>query len=411
MAPDTTTFEATWKADTLVLDASAVGAHLRNPNATDGVYQLNPNAPQIASLTVGQVLVLTGVDLVKVESIDVQPDVIIVKTTPASLIDAATDANVAWDIGADVSRAAKAGAKASGGILPQTDPVISCKDLDKAGPCETFTGKLGNLDATESIVFGADGSIKTKATLAYNAGKGVMSVAGTATLQAFRHRGSAVIEHGTLKSATVSLENVDLDLDLNVGAVAMGASDDLFKFPVAVTFPFPLGPIPAYLKLSISIAVNPSLTDSSSARSHLHYHVGGSMGFQVTGATIIATGAFKSIGGADPMAKDTETVSVVDAGFGVVFESPRVAFGVGIAELASVEAYLVAREEVTINEVMKYDPHGFIVGNCATVGANVGAYAGGDLRLAGLKFNQEKQLAGIVREVYKNGNPSMAVCK
>jgi hypothetical protein len=38
------------------------------------------------------------------------------------------------------------------------------------------------------------------------------------------------------------------------------------------------------------------------------------------------------------------------------------------------------------------------------VKANVGAYAGGAFRLAGVKLNREAQLFGAVREVFREGN-------
>jgi hypothetical protein len=66
---------------------------------------------------------------------------------------------------------------------------------------------------------------------------------------------------------------------------------------------------------------------------------------------------------------------------------------------------------VIINEIIKLDSSGFIAGNCTTVSANIGAFAGGNLRLLNVKLAQEKQLFGRVREAFRSGNPTIDICK
>ena len=101
VAPDTSSFDVTWKPETVVLDAGDVAAVVRNPRAPDGIYDFDPASEMVKNLQPGQVLVLTGVDLVRVTQVDAQPDSVRVTTEPASLLDAATDVHADWDIGAD----------------------------------------------------------------------------------------------------------------------------------------------------------------------------------------------------------------------------------------------------------------------------------------------------------------------
>jgi hypothetical protein len=411
-AADTSSFAATWKPETLVLDRETVQAKLRNRDAADGVYQFDPSLTEVAALNPGQLVLLTGVGLLQVDAVDARPDATVVTTEPGSLLDAASDADIAWDTAADFSQSFET-FQAAGLRRPQAAPVVQCDPASDGGPCvpkTKFSGKLGNLDASQSLVVNPDGSLLLTLSIKYpQMGSTVMSVAATAKVGSFRHQGSIVVRNG-VPQTEFKLSNLDLDLDLNVGAVALGAGDDTFKYPIDLTFPFELGPLPAYFKIGCAIELNPSLSDSSSARSHAHYHFVGSFGFTFDGTTVTSTGSFEPIDGSTPSVKETETVSTVTGGFGVLLEFPKVTFGTGVAKVATAEVYLVGKEEVVINQAVNIGQLGLIVGSCTTVSANVGAYAGGKLSLLKLGFSQEKQLYGKTREVYKSGNPSMAEC-
>jgi hypothetical protein len=417
LAPDHTSFQAAWKPDTIVVDQATVQSKLTNPTAGNGVYRFEPSLAQVASALPGQTLVLTGVDLVKIDSVVVQPDAIVVTTEPASLLDAATDANVSWDIGVDMSQPLRTQSFAPH-LRLASDPATVCEATADAGPCiptTTYKGMLGSLQATQSLAHNPDGSLKMTTSLEFPLQAGspaVLSVVGTALLHSFREQGSIIVQASSLTSASVALRDVDLDLDLDVGAVALGTNgkSDRFEFPIEMTFPFTLGPLPAYFKLGMSIELNSTLTSTSSARSHVHFHVGGSGELQSDGTSLNGTGTLDSVDGMPPTVMDTETVSTATAGFGVVLNWPKVSFGVGLAEVAAGEAYLTGKEEVVINETINLNNHGLIAGNCTIVSANNGLFVGGTIRLAGLTFKLEKQIFGMDREVFKGGNPTIAEC-
>jgi hypothetical protein len=420
MAPDVSSFQATWKADTIVLDEATVKAWLRNPTATDGIYQFDPSLSRVAAMKPGQALVLTGVDLVKVNAVVVQPDAIVVTTERASLLDAATDADVSWDIGADMSKgpASEPQSFAPRLTLQSAPTTTDCDPASDAGPCTSklsFSGKLGNLDASQTFSFGQDGSAKLVAKLSYRDPKSTnlqLDTAVTATVKSFRHQGNIVIRGGAVQTASVSVPDVDADLTLQLNANTLGTSDDTFKLPISFTFRFPMGPIPAYFTMSGAVRLSPSLAATSLVKANLQHHVGGGFGLTFDGATLGGSGSLDSASGADPKVSDAAAVCDVTAGMGLLTEFPKVAFGVGIAPLASAEVYLVGKEELVVNDVLKYDAHGFIVGNCLTVQGNTGAYVGGSLRLAALGFKQEKEIYGHQRQVFKGGNPSTAAaCK
>jgi hypothetical protein len=413
LSPDNSSFTASWKPDTLVLDANTVAAKLRNPGATDGVYEFDPSATDIAALQAGQALVLTGVDLVKVDSVDTQADRILVTTEPASLLDAATDADVSWDVGADL-------AQSPAGVRPQdlqleSNPLTDC--TGDAGPCvpkTSYSGKIGNLNVSQSMSTDPSGALKMTVTLKYLEmpnDPAALSIVATATLKSFRFSGTVVIQKGVLTKAVISVDDLELDMDLDAGIVALTSNDAMFTMPVELTFPYELGPFPAYFKVGGSIVLNSSLSSQSSAREHVTIHAAGSLGLSVApdGTSISGMGSFDAAQSGLQLV-DGENISTVTAGIGIVDSFPKVTFGLGAGQLASAEAYVTGKEEMVTNEVIELDGMGLIAGNCTTVNVNVGAFVGGKIRLLGLGVSQEQELFGGQHQLSKKGNPDQSVC-
>jgi len=413
LAPDVSSFTATWKPDTVVLDDATVKSALRNPMTADGIYLFDPTLSQVAAMKPGQALVLTGVDLVKVDSVAVQSDAIVVTTEPASLLDAATDANVSWDIGADMANGPGSVPEAYvPGLRLESDPQPACDPTGDAGPCTpslSFSGMIGNLATQQVVTFGTDGSMKMVAsfTLTETATDGfALSAKFTATLKSFRHTGSVVIMGGVVQQASIALNDIDIDLDIQLNALNLGVSDGDFNLPLAITFPFSLGPIPAYFTVSASVKLNPSLSGTSLVKTSVQHHIGGALGLQVNGPSVVGTGSIDSVAGAAPVVSNSAAVCTVTAGMGMLTQYPKVAFGIGVAKLASAEVYLLGKEEIIVNDVIDLDKNLYIIGNCLTVQANTGAYYGGAMRLIGLTFKQEQEFWGKTRQVLQTGNPS-----
>jgi hypothetical protein len=410
LAPDQSSFQVTWKTDTVVLEEATVKTSLKNPTTTDGIYLFDPSLTQVASLHPGQALMIGGVDLVKVDSVQVGTSAITVTTEPASLLDAATDADVTWDIGMDLAHGSN---NAQPIVLPSLRPVQlisqSTGHLNAIpGPKDklSYNGPLGNLSATGSMGFTATG-LQMNATVTFNASPAVMKIAGSAFLLPFRCRGGVVVKGGLLQEAYYNVEGIDLDLDLNIGAVAMGASDNGFKFPIEVRAPYAIGPIPTFVSIGLTITLNPLLSDTSSSKTHAHFHLVGSGGVRIVNG---APSTYGSLENSVATTQDSDAVSTINAGMGVLLEFPKVSFGVGMSQ-AEIAAYASFKAEVVANEVMRYGGLGLITGNCLTIGGNYGTYAGGAIRLAGFKFSQEMQLWGKATTIYQSGNPDMSVCQ
>jgi hypothetical protein len=398
MAPDQISFQSTWKGDTVVIDAATAKAKLQNPGATDGVYRFDPSLTEVASLKAGQALVIEGVDLVKVDSVQTTSGATVVTTEPASLLDAATDADAKWDVGIDMSKAAT-GAQDAPGVRIEAVPAPSGS--------LSYNGPLGNLSANESMQFDADGALEMKSLVSFKSGSATMKIAADCVLKSFRADGDVIVKNGALQEAYFEVDDIDMTLDFNIGAVALGASNDTFSLPVTIKAPVPIGPIPTYVAVSATLSLNPSLSDTSSSITHASFHLLGKAGVRVVNGV---PSAYGDLGSSTASTMDSQAVSTINAGLGVELEFPRVSFGVGISQ-AGGELYTSMKSEIVANEVMRYDGTGLINGNCLTINGDFGTFAGGAIRLAGLKLSKELEGWGKQTTVYQAGNPNDQVCK
>ncbi len=401
--PDQTAFQVTWKPGTVVLDDATVKSALMNPTTTDGIYKLDPSQTQIAAMQAGQVLVLTGIDLVKVDSVAMSDGVVVVTTEPASLVGAATDADVTGVVGVVMGRAAGAQAAPPQGARAG----VRIDAVPTATNGLSYNGPLGNLSATETMAFGDDGSLTMASLVSFMSGSATMKIAMDAVLHSFRTDGDVIIVNGALQEAYFDVKDIDMDLDFDIGAVALGASNNTFSLPVTITAPFELGPIPTFVSVAATLSLNPSLSDTSTSRTHAHFHLAGNAGVRFVNG---APSGYGSLQNSTATTMDSDAVSTVNAGLGVLLEFPKVSFGVGLTQ-AGGTIYASEKSEVVANEVMQLDSLGLISGNCLTVNGDYGTYVGGAMRLAGLSLSKEMEVWGQTNTVYQAGNPTDAVCQ
>jgi hypothetical protein len=368
---------AQYRDGTIVVDPQTV-ALLQNPDATDGVYVFDPSATSIASLVPGQVAILSGFDLVKVESVDVQSGAITLKTSPASFVDAVTDGAMTW--GTTIGYA-----QGTGDTNAQSrSPSLRLLDAPALAPLN-FKGSLGPFSVDETFTPDANTGLTMSFLVSYQSGNALLKVAARGVLQPFRHEGDVHVRGGQLDSAYLKVEGLDLDLDVTLGAVALGKGDQTLALPVEIKVPYMVGPIPTYVSLAMTIDINPLLSDTSTSRGHAHFTVKGDAGLSYSNGSFSTWG---SLADSSVSFDDYEAVSTVSSGLGVLLEAPRISMGVG-PSIAGASAYMSLKTEAVANFAIQYDGAGLITGNCYTASVNFGAYAGGQMRLAGFKLKKE----------------------
>lgn len=90
------TFDVTWNANTVRLDRATTLRSLRQASGDGTTFTFTSDEPAIRALKPGQVLLVWGVALLRVSSVEPAGDYLVVQGTPASLPEAMDQAHIAW---------------------------------------------------------------------------------------------------------------------------------------------------------------------------------------------------------------------------------------------------------------------------------------------------------------------------
>jgi hypothetical protein len=392
----TSHFEATWRPDTVVLESEELDASLLNRIAEDGVYRFRSSGDLAERLTPGKVVLLTGVNLVKITRVEPSPGGFALHTEPAALEEAAEDAHLDFDLKS---------------ALPSLEDPSAEPEDGALGP--RSLRPLGTSFSGKTTVKGFDLAYELTRDAQELAGKFSVSwlpkdnqafaLSGTAKVKPFNAHGHVDVAGGRTESFEVAYDDIEVELELEAGFVNTGHGQHLLDVPATVRMPFMVGPIPMYLAVGMSIELESKITSMSSAI------------FRTT-CTAKASGGVRSgsPGKALPIGelsnvKCTTTPkdqlgTYVDFGVGVRVDFPKIALGVGVVSPVggallgpSAEGYVTVKSEALANMKVELRPAGnfpVIVGTCLTLKKNIGLFAGGTVRLFGLELGAEHQLYG-----------------
>jgi hypothetical protein len=381
LPPDSTRFDVTWDPATVVVSPADVAAHLTNPAATDGVYHFDAGYLNARAWTAGTVLVLSGVDLARVTSVSTGSD-IVVTTEPASLADAATDADVSWSLRTDLSPVST---KSSLGTeaLP-TQPVVTVN-----GPFGGFGLRTMTTLAVEDSLFHFSGNVSM------TQGKTMLTLTYDGKLQPFFTMGNVSIRNHKLESFYFKVDNLELDLTMNLSSIALGRGDSQLTYPITIKVPQAIGPIPTYVSLGAKIDLNPLESEKSSTQGQATYHGKGSAGLSYSNGTLTP---FGTLDDSTVAFSDGAAEGDVNVGMGVLLTFPTVAVGVG-PNIAGGEVSASWKNELVANLDIQSASS-----TCYTVDVNQGIYVAGEVRLAGYKIKDEIPLKTSTKELVKKGN-------
>ena len=90
------TFDVTWNANTVRLDRATTLRSLRQASSDGTTFDFTKDEPAIRALQPGQVLLIWGIALLKVISVEPAGDRLVVHGTPASLPEAIDHGHIAW---------------------------------------------------------------------------------------------------------------------------------------------------------------------------------------------------------------------------------------------------------------------------------------------------------------------------
>ena len=381
LPPDATHFAVTWDPATVVVSPADITAHLTNAATTDGVYHFDAGFTAAQAWTPGTVVVLSGVDLVKVTAVATGSD-IVVTTAPASLVDAAIDADVSWSLRTDLSPAAAASSLGAEALPTQ--------------PVSTFNGPFGGFGLrTMTTLAVEDSQFHFSGNVSLTQGKSMLTLTYDGKLQPFVTSGNVSIRGHKLDSFYFKVDDLALDLTMNVSAIALGRGDSQLTFPVTIKVPQAIGPLPTYVSLGAKIDLNPIISEKSSTQGQATFHGTGSASLTYSNGTLTPSGTLDNatVGFGDGAAKGD-----VNVGLGLLLTFPNVAVGLG-PNVAGGELSASWKNELVSNfDIQGPDD------DCYTVDLNQGIYVAGEARLGGYKIKDEIPLKTSTQQLVKKGN-------
>jgi hypothetical protein len=412
--PADTHFDAKWKPDTIVLDDATVRGSLLNRIAEDGVYKFKPSDDLTAKLVVGKVLLMTGVNLVKITKVDAAPDAITIETQPAALKDAADEAQVDWKMTGVLPKTFAApvapGQPGTASIRPLSVPSVT-----PDGQSAAFAGSIDGF-SVDMKYSRTDSSVNGQLTVGRESSAGsTLKMVVTASVNGMDLSGQVGVKSGATSAFDMKVDNLDVMFELDAGFVQSGKGLENLKIPLQIRFPFMAGPLPMYIGMGTEVEIESQVGPNSSVFMGAKCHVTGSTGLTYDGKS------FKPYGKLDKVDCTAAPKDYLGAqfsfGLGLRYDLPKFTLGVGVVPPVgdpgnfkaldnALEGYVTLKTEAVGNVSVEYQAAGpapVIVGTCYKLDVNAGFFTGGVFRLAGLEIKQEAQLAGWQTPEVKTG--------
>ncbi len=400
-----THFQATWKPETVVLDDAQISASLLNRIAEDGVYRFKPASDLEAKLAVGKVVLMTGVNLVRVTAREADATAITIHTEPAALQDAAEDADLDWNIPNALPvftpPAAPTGAESTGSLLRP----LGVANITPDGKSASFQGQMGAF-AVGLKYTRAPTALNAELTVSYDVADGKLKLVGSAAINAMNVGGKLGVKKGATSAFDVDIDNLDMTFELAAGMVQTGKGLEKLKVPVQVRIPFMVGALPMYVGVGIEVEIESLVGPQSSVFFNTKCRMRGKSGLTYDGKTLKPRGTLDGLE-CTSVAKEY-LAATVNFGVGVRVDFPKITLGVGLVNTvgeipiikpldSAIEGFVSVKHEAVGNVVVTREaagPYPVIVGTCYSLDTNEGIFAGGAFRIAGLELKQEMQLIG-----------------
>jgi hypothetical protein len=328
------TFDVEWSANTQVIEGDAMAALLSSDLET-GEFQFSTD--QLAqlgiTLEIGDVLLVEGLAVAFIESIEENGGTTIVGTSEATLADAIENGTIDWDVDIGYEQLSQAQV-----IVANTNVAASCVPEYNPGESSVrFSCTSGDYTMTLKV-----SSVGGRAELQYQVVKGVgdnatASFTGTGTLDRFNSTGQIHYVNGALDNWGYDSDALAMTLRIELAAAGSGDSGLNYELPV----PMLKIPIPQLAILGVTIDIGAQLIASlsvpaavgASAIASANFSYTGDTGFSYDGGDVTTVASINGHDFTDGVIDPAAPIGVeVDAQFGVAF--PRVGLGILNQEVA-----------------------------------------------------------------------------
>lgn len=341
---------------TVVVDGE--GGKTLKSVASDGVtFTLDAKADGVDRLQPGSILLLTGVTVVKVATVDRRGDEVNVVTQPASIGEVIVDGDLSWsnvrskpaafhvweprpedtEIKDDPDRTGGTGAsirpsayrEARGPVMhqasfraaiaqgPKPSGAVSAGDYNFKYNVSTDDNGATHLhiDATR------DGNLRASATI-------------KATMSSVITEGRMRVERSVLNALELKSNSWEGDADINFEAAVGGEIEpikqQITKLPISVDYPVVIYGIPFNLNVSAKILFEPAFTSKNSVmKGQAKVTFGGSVGLSYQTGTVSGTSNIRS-DAPDPI-KFIDGLGIGASAMIIAAQVPKVGFGLGWA--------------------------------------------------------------------------------
>lgn len=312
-----TEFDVQWDPNTTLVDESQL-AILKDADTDNHVYTFD--AAGVASsgldLSPGRILVIHGLALRKISSVQQAGPDLVVETEYATLTEAITEGTIAWDRLIDFSPETISSVTVAGQeVRPRADGVV---------PQFKFT--VG--DFTYEIDWELLGD---KATFKFTVEKSLAGPAGAkfvaeGEISSFRSSDLIAIQGSQLQNFDHKLEGLQGDLTLKLIVAASGR--DVVNFKPTYTLMrvlFMVGPLPVELTIKIQFIINALVPVEGSAQISLRFTYDSDLGFEFDGVDVQSTARLGDFTTGDEQT-DVGAAAAIGVNFGLGF--PRIGLSI-----------------------------------------------------------------------------------
>jgi len=356
------TFDVEWSANTQLIEGDAVSALLSSDPET-GEFQFSTAQLTQFGVTLepGDVLIIEGLAVVHIESVQEIGGTTIVGTSEATLADAIKNGTVAWNVGIGYEQLSQATASVgtldAGGRLEAVG-ALDANCVPSYNPDEssvTFTCTSGDYTMTLKV-----SSLNGKAELLYQVVQKVgdnatASFKGTGTLDSFNSTGQINFVNNALDSWSYDSDALTMALRIELAAAGSGNSNLSYKLPV----PMLKIPIPQLAILGVNINISAQIIASlkvpaaaaASATASANYSYNGDTGFSYDGGDIETVATINGHDFTDGQFDSASTSADVDAQFGLAF--PRIGLAILNQEVAWLHTGFIIGSSITFGPICK----------------------------------------------------------
>ncbi|MGC2402208.1 MAG: hypothetical protein WA510_20615 [Acidobacteriaceae bacterium] len=317
IADGTTTYSVTYQDGVTVLSKEETRRHLLGIQR-DGTYIFDASAAQIADLQPGSVLLLSGLALCTVDSVEKSGDRYLLKTAPAKITDAIRQGRLEGVYKIDFARM-------------------------KGRGVADFDVNFGGYNYHVRFTPGDD-RIRVQASIKFAGNQGALAYEGVGYLSNFVSRLRMEINDGQVEKLSFANSALGGQVELKWFAVAnsamkTGSVAEITSWPAellksaalsraAYHVPILIGPVPFDLRISLGFSFIPAFTSKNSL-------VEGSklITYSGSGGFILADGATRPTGSLDVHAdvneRDSQVIAAGPVGFTAATEAPRIDLALG----------------------------------------------------------------------------------